>query len=844
MQVNLKQKFLDEQVRTVINSITDTTSLLTVAAVDGDVCINRPLFVLFSPFLRSILGSVPSADHSSALLILPVHSKPLLHLQKILVEASLDNLMLEVEDIDEVVEVCSLLGVYLTKTFRNFEEETKHPEDDGVLSIPSSVSLEVDGNMSNVDQHVVDNNVEEDEDDVESVQIKIEPVDEYKEMEQGSQLPFPGGSLKEETRTIDKDLALSKVSNLFTKKDFNSTKALLTKESSIEEGEIDIVENEILQIDVNEKEIGELLNATKTEIEKYLIRKPIEHSLEEENLSSPGIEESSTSVKANVTAHTRDETDEDSRKYLYPCNLCSYKTNVGLSIKKHVKSVHKCFYTFSCQDCKYSTSSEQQFKLHACGSPIDVGVEANFQCSLCTYKTHMPDFIQVHMKNIHDSYYIFKCSRCSFESSRFHKLSSHECTIPSNSKTDPVVGKDSNTNLCMRCGKYHATPCTRPEDIICEYPDCGKIGHSKSLHYPSTVALYNAIQLRDSSLCLELPPTGKDKTAVKKSKAQLYPCKDCGYKTNKASMIKYHTRKSHQSQYMFSCTICMFSTTDNKMFPSHKCKEELIQCPQCDFTASKTLLIKRHIATQHEAQVYSCGQCAYKCTTLDSFQKHQLLLCQGYSGEVRQSRSSDRELFFCDRCDYEGRNIDSLIKHKTTFHTNITASRQRSRSPNVKAWIRRSEAFSPVARSPAERSRKLSRPQRTPSHCRQRSRSSSRSHASSRGPTTPFPPSPSPYDPASAEERYGPSRTNSNSGRPAGPGRKRGVDGKGRQVLLCLRCGRRHQAECKHPADSWCSQQGCGRTGHVITLHHPKTMNDYKLIRAKMPGFSVNEPKK
>merc|ERR1712129_524209 len=137
------------------------------------------------------------------------------------------------------------------------------------------------------------------------------------------------------------------------------------------------------------------------------------------------------------------------------------------------KSIHKCFYTFKCHKCRFESASEQSFKLHSCDAPSDAGLEAKFQCTLCSFKTHMPDFIQVHMKNNHDSYFIFKCSRCEYETSRYHKFSNHECSPLSSSRPEPSSrGVTSASNLCMRCGRYHATPCNRPVDCVCDEPGC------------------------------------------------------------------------------------------------------------------------------------------------------------------------------------------------------------------------------------------------------------------------------------------------------------------------------------------------------------------------------------
>jgi len=864
MQVTLKQMFLSDQLMSVISNVADTNDLLNVVTLDSNVHINRPLFLFFSKLLRSSLGSISSLDRSSTLLILPVNSKPLLDLQEILLKGHFDSSLFEVVDIKEVLNVCSLLGVKLSR-------KQDHMANDFSGSV-RSLHTPID-----VCEKVVNSDTKEslNDDSMGPVQplvrIKVEP-EEYKELDQSStQESFLGQLKKEPKGSANEKSEIS--SSRFTDERLVAEEVLLTEKANFEEGELN---EDVLEIEPNEKEIEELLTATKTQIEKFLVRRPTEN-LETDNVLIEGetsaefdnstiittdvedisttdieVEESSTSMKNNIPSSSATENKAESANYRYPCNFCNFKTNVGLNIKKHVKTIHNCYYTFTCKECKFESSSEEKFKLHLCGRRYtEVEPDTKFQCKLCSFKTHMPDFIQLHMKNIHDSYFIFKCGRCDFETSRYNKLSSHECTTSSSSGPVHDVDMESVTNLCMRCGRYHTTPCTRPLD--CDYPDCGtKSSHSKSLHYPATMALYKAIQQRDSAIRLELPPASKDRrTGVKRTKSKgpaFYPCKECSYKTNKASMIKFHTKKNHQSQYLFSCTVCQFSTTDNKMFPSHKCKEELVKCPQCDFTASKALLVRRHINTQHETQVYSCGQCKYKCTTMDSFQQHQLLLCKGDAEEAR-GNTNERELFSCDRCDYEGSNIHSLRIHKTTVHVNIAPRRQISRDHNISPYersrspLRRADNFSPSSRSPADRSRTTSRPIRTP--IRQR-RSSSRSQASSRGPTTPFPPSTyQNMDPTMVEDRYPTQRsTRSNKSRLAGQNRKQ-HGGNPRNVLLCLRCGRRHGGDCMHPVDSRCTLPGCGMSGHVATLHHPRTLNDYRLVKAKIKisGFYVNEPR-
>merc|ERR1719318_452973 len=735
MQVILKQNLQQEQAMAVLDTIRHTNTFLTVLTNDGDISINRALLLVCSPFLRSVLESVPSSATFS--LVLPsVNSKSIINLEKLLMDGSLSNPEQDRVDVEDIVEAGLLLGVELTNLLKDFDKFHSQQEEEHLMNQPINEGIE----KQVINETAVTNAQSSDID----FQIKVEPeVAEYLELVPDSVI---GGVKAEATKHDELQAGATEGGDdIFSPGD---AEVFSVEETFEEEGEI-IDASDSINIETNQTEIEYLLNATKSEIEKFLVaRNPTEKAHGTDGPKTPQLclenEQSSTSLKSSTRGPANTSVqplEEESIEYRYPCNLCGYKTNVGFNIKKHMKSIHKCFYTFKCTNCIFETSSEEKFKLHSCdvsseSKTPDNSLEAKFQCSLCSFKTHMADFIKVHMKNNHDALHVFKCSQCDFETSQYHKLSNHPCSTP----------------------KEHTVT------------------------------------------SLELP-TGVNERAAsqKKSKGTLHTCKECGYTTNKASMIKYHARKSHQSRHLFTCNVCMFSTTDNNMFPSHTCKEEDIQCPQCDFTSKKILLVKRHIASQHEPQVYACGQCAYKCETLDSFKKHQLLYCKGNSEDIHGQRN-----------------------YRTT--ANVSSHQQSSRgdlSPNTRSLTppRRRGTYSPDGRS----------------HSRQRN-PSNRSQTSSRGPTTPFPP------PARAHGSPVPAQHRMPASSRAMTSRRRPEPKPKTSILLCLRCGRRHASSCKYPDDSRCTQPGCGMTGHVVTLHHPKTLNDYKVIRSKAPGVAVNKP--
>ena len=61
------------------------------------------------------------------------------------------------------------------------------------------------------------------------------------------------------------------------------------------------------------------------------------------------------------------------------------------------------------------------------------------------------------------------------------------------------------------------------------------------------------------------------------------------------------------------------------------------------------------------------------------------------------------------------------------------------------------------------------------------------------------------------------------------------------KVLLCLRCGRRHDAPCRWPADVKCSKPSCPEpVGHIDSLHSVKNPTDLKILKRHLPGFQAD----
>jgi len=819
MKVLIKEKSQLEQVQTVLENLQENNNTINVFTKDKEVIsLKRSLLLVYSPFLRSLLGSLSMSVSTSAPLLIPSYNhKSLINLEKLLMNGYLDEGELERSDVEEIVEVGEVLGINLNSLIEDFDKKfgTEYAErpsssDELIINSPDPVSVELDSEIP-----MVKIKIEEEDDYIETA---VRNFDVFREIKEESTM-----DVQESNADISRNAASvsngESQSNLvinqcedgeLEESDDQDSNDDENGSPKLTEFEVNLAETEdTLEIETNPTEIEELLNATKNELEKFLERKssktvdPIIIALTPSPDPSVGLSQSSTSVKYNkkdaIDSSSKinqelSETESKTAENEYPCNICQFETDNSLQIMRHMKSTHKCFYKFQCKKCPFDSSNIKDYKEHIC----KVRPEAKFRCTKCSFKTHIPDHIKVHMKNKHNALYCFKCDQCEFETPTYHKLESHKCSdqrSKSGSRNSPadqssMVGLNSNSSLCMRCGRHHKAPCNHPEDSACEEPNCGIVGHVQSLHHPLTMSDFNSIQQRDSLITLE-----KDKlAALTKSKGAgaLFSCKECPYKSTKATAIKYHCKKIHQSPYLFTCNVCMFSTTENKMFPDHKCKEEILECQKCDFITRKALMMKKHNESQHESEMYACGQCNSKCKTYESYKKHRMFFCKNRVEDASVRRPRSRESY---------QPLDTPVRRENLLTPNSRSySRSRTRNP--------SSTYSSYSSSP------------------------------SRGPTTPFPPPAVLYlEQAREQDLY---LTTNPMPKQRGA-RERRTEPRPK-TMLCMRCGRRHMAPCKHPEDSWCSEPGCGMTGHVVNLHHPKTVNDYKLLRSKIPGLLVKEP--
>ena len=579
-------------------------------------------------------------------------------------------------------------------------------------------------------------------------------------------------------------------------------------EGNIEDGEImtDLELEESINIKTNEKELEDLLSATKSEIEKILVRKTNEKSSHNVDNCSQEIGEYIQELREETVLNL-DLVTTSSRK-----NVEGEVNDTSPGKSKILQNSIKCLF------CPFSTNNEKKLPSHQC--------EKVFSCSQCEYSATKPISVMQHAKSKHKTLHTFMCSKCKFLTSDFGKMVDHSCQT------------SNGGNLCMRCGRSHAAPCKHSENTVCD--ECGKIGHVTTLHHPLNMKAYKLIKEIDSTISLEIP-TGvgsKGKGIPKNNSSKIWQCKECPYRTSKASMMKYHARQNHACQYMFTCNICMFATTDNKMFPIHRCKKEVNKCTDCDFTTSNYAVLQRHISSQHqyiEKQTYVCGSCQYTCRSSDSFRKHQLANCQ-------LNYNADALFFACDQCGHAAPNIQELRRHKTEMHVNQANQVRPEIMSNKNSGLVRSVSpyISDNSRSgnwKSDQMRNISPGVRERSRSRQRFHSGL-SRSSSTGPSSPFP-----QVNSRAENRNPHHSRYQNIDGHSQSIRQSSKNESGKQKAnLCLRCGRWHQAPCRFHEDTICPQSGCGRRGHVASLHFPKSFKDYSIIRNQVPDIIVIEP--
>ena len=178
---------------------------------------------------------------------------------------------------------------------------------------------------------------------------------------------------------------------------------------------------------------------------------------------------------ANYLPNLNSHVNSQHQKKEMQCKMCSFKTTSNVLYPKHMKSEHGYFQrkskynargngqTYLCQECGYSTFSQDEFNKHenliACslvqstgrkgrgnnriGTYSTSGEIKKYKCNKCSYSTDYPSNVREHVKSVHESQVEisnkiehghgeglkFICRKCDFEALKADHLKEHLSTL-------------------------------------------------------------------------------------------------------------------------------------------------------------------------------------------------------------------------------------------------------------------------------------------------------------------------------------------------------------------------------------------------------------------------------
>ncbi|KAL1129448.1 hypothetical protein AAG570_013974 [Ranatra chinensis] len=121
------------------------------------------------------------------------------------------------------------------------------------------------------------------------------------------------------------------------------------------------------------------------------------------------------------------------REPQYGCDYCSYRTKHRGDLKKHTNEVHDpnptlfpCLFEigrYRCSGCGKSYNNKVSLNRHA---KFVCGIEPQFSCHFCSYKTKHKGDLKKHTNDLHEpNPRLFFCSLCPYAAKRKQHLIRH-----------------------------------------------------------------------------------------------------------------------------------------------------------------------------------------------------------------------------------------------------------------------------------------------------------------------------------------------------------------------------------------------------------------------------------
>lgn len=261
--------------------------------------------------------------------------------------------------------------------------------------------------------------------------------------------------------------------------------------------------------------------------------------------------------------------DEDKSSRSFSCEICKYRTTTAAQLRKHMAFFHQDAETkHQCRECLYRAVTEEALTRHITQNhqkPLPQKVK----CELCNFITAKKTELTKHIQTAHRGHKVYMCETCGKKFQTDKTLEVHHKVVHLNQK--PFSCK------------------------MCDYKAGQKaslIAHMHSIHEGS----------------------------------KPYVCETCGYKTTSQSTLNAHKRMVHEKQRPHVCEHCGRSFAaragmENHIQLIHE-KQTPFTCDRCGKKFKRRPDLNNHIRCIHENNYYICNVCNNSFQTARNLERH------------------------------------------------------------------------------------------------------------------------------------------------------------------------------------------------------------------------------
>lgn len=372
----------------------------------------------------------------------------------------------------------------------------------------------------------------------------------------------------------------------------------------------------------------------------------------------------------------------------YACLNCAFAATTPSKLLHHVKYVHDKLR--KCNTCGFE-GNLNEYNKHV----KEKHIENQKACKFCEFSTFTPTYMKQHIHSIHDQVYGEACDQCDYKSTRKsllleHKVYAHEkhkhekcpfCSYRINRSKDLVnhikrVHHKEPYNVkrisCTKCD-YSAT---KPQMVkkhlylkhyelhVCEWCTFASKEkdelrkHERDMH---------SDRINQCSLCsFSTSRLNEFKHHLKSvhEKRRDEVCSKCGKRFSSETSLIRHRKEVHEFVYNQFCDACDFSCATKRKLYDHKrsvhiksykpCKVKKISCAECNYSASKPRIVKKHFYLKHYG-LHVCEWCTFTSKDMVELKEHEKAM---HSERINQ----------CYQCSYSTSRLCQLQKHIKAVH--------------------------------------------------------------------------------------------------------------------------------------------------------------------------------